>query len=153
MPNDSVWGLYPALGVLFAMLGGLGLGARSMWREYTKWKEAQDTKATEAQSKQDKERTEEREKQREWEAEQDALRDERWQSFIAAMKVEQAKESEADRKSIADLAAVIRDMSSAVGVLTETLKNHILEDTARFDVLLTPEQKASVDVKTQPRKK
>lgn len=153
MPSDSVWGLYPALGVLFAMLVGLGLGARAMWREYTNWKDKQDDKRAADQKKQDELRAAERQTQREWEAEQDALRDERWQSFIQAMKLEAARESEADRKSITDLAEVIRGMGRAVEALTVTVKNHILEDAARFDVLLTPEQKASVDVKTQPRKK
>lgn len=143
MPEAEVWTLYPALGVLFLMLLGIGLGARAMWREYQAWMEKQDVK-----------RSDERDKQRSWEESQDRLRDDRWQGFIATMKADQARESEADRKTITNLADVIEGMRKAVEQLTFTLKNHILEDDARFDVLLTPEQKSAIeDVKTQPRKK
>jgi flagellar biosynthesis/type III secretory pathway M-ring protein FliF/YscJ len=142
MPSADTWNLYPALGVVVLLLIVIALGARAMWREYRSWMDTQDDK-----------HSKERETQRAWEEEQDALRDERWQSFIQAMKIEQAKESEADRKSIAALADVIQGMRRAVETLTETLKGHILEDNARFEVLLSPDQRASIDAKTQPKKK
>lgn len=143
MPSADIWTLFPALAVVVLLLIIIGLGARAMWKEYRSWMDEQDKK-----------RSAERIDQRNWEEEQDALRDERWQSFIQAMKIEQAKESEADRKSIADLAEVIKGMHKAVEELTHTLKDHILEDNARFDVLLNPDQKTAVsDVKTQPKKK
>jgi flagellar biosynthesis/type III secretory pathway M-ring protein FliF/YscJ len=142
MPSADIWTLFPALAVVVLLLVIIGWGARAMWREYRTWMDVQDTK-----------RSEEHAKQREWEEEQDALRDERWQSFIQAMKIEQAKESEADRKSIAALADVIQGMRRAVETLTETLKGHILEDNARFEVLLSPDQRASIDAKAQPKKK
>jgi flagellar biosynthesis/type III secretory pathway M-ring protein FliF/YscJ len=143
MPSAEIWTLFPALGVVVLLLVIIGVGARTMWREYRAFMEVQDKK-----------RDDERDKQRSWEENQDALRDGRWQGFITAMKIEQAKENEADRISIANLAVVIEGMRKAVEQLTLTLRNHILEDDARFDVLLRPEQKSAIeDVKTQPRKK
>lgn len=143
MPSAEIWTLFPALAVVVLLLIVIGLGAKAMWREYRAWTEGQDAK-----------RADERKTQRRWEEDQDRLRDERWQSFIQAMKIEQAKESEADRKTISNLAEVIEGMRRAVEQLTVTLKNHIIEDDARFDVLLNPEQKSAVEeVKTQPRKK
>lgn len=142
MPSADIWTLFPALAVVVLLLVVIGLGARAMWREYRSWMDEQDGK-----------RIEERKTQRAWEEEQDELRDSRWQSFIQDMQIAHAKESEADRKQIGQLAEVIQDMRVAVQTLTETLKSHIIEDNARFDVLLNSDQKAAVDVKTQPRKK
>lgn len=143
MPNAEVWTLFPALAVVVLLLIVLGLGARAMWREYRVWTDGQDDK-----------RAKERSTQRAWEEEQDAKRDARWQAFVQGMQLEQAKESAADRKTIGDLAEVIRGMQKAVEVLTTTLRDHIREDEARFQVLLTSDQKSAVeDIKTQPKKK
>jgi flagellar biosynthesis/type III secretory pathway M-ring protein FliF/YscJ len=143
MPSAEIWTLFPALGVVVLLLVVIGLGARAMWREYRAWMDVQDTK-----------RSDERTAQRKWEEEQDSKRDQSWQSFIAEMQDRHEADSAADRIKLSELADVIRKLVDQVTGLNKTLSEHIIEDAARFDVLLKPDQKQAVeDVKTQPRKK
>lgn len=141
MPSADLWALFPALGVVVLVLIAVGIGGKAVWREVKLFINEQDLA-----------RSKERQTQRLWEEEQEKLREARWQSFFTGMQLEQARENEEGRKSISNLADVIQGMKSALETLTITLRNHIIEDDARFAVLLDEAQKASVDVKTRPRK-
>lgn len=77
MPNETLWTQYPIVGILI-LAGGIVAGAfYRLWRELLNWIEMQDNK-----------REAEREKQRIWQAEQDKVRDLRWQEFLKSMQDE-----------------------------------------------------------------
>jgi hypothetical protein len=161
IPPGEIWQLFPNLAVIIlimvVMFAGLGL----IWREYRAY-----------QKDQDKKREAERERQRLWEEEQDKIRDERWQNFIRAMQAVSAREEERNREQLADMATSINQLSDSsrkvaelvdgliekVTHLTGTVTNHIAVDDARFDVLLSDQQRQAIDAQVataaqRPRKK
>lgn len=77
MPPDSLWIQYSIIGILVLGAGVIAAAFYRLWRELLGWIEIQDNK-----------REAEREKQRVWQAEQDKVRDQRWQEFLKTMQDE-----------------------------------------------------------------
>jgi hypothetical protein len=74
LPSESVWAQYPIVAILILAGAIVAAAFYKLWRELLAWIEAQDNK-----------REAEREKQRIWQAEQDKVRDLRWQAFLKGM--------------------------------------------------------------------
>lgn len=77
MPPESLWIQYSIIGILVLAAGVIAAAFYRLWRELLGWIEIQDNK-----------REAEREKQRVWQAEQDKVRDQRWQDFLKTMQDE-----------------------------------------------------------------
>jgi len=150
LPDSSTWLLFPNLAVIVLIMAVVFGGLYLIWREYKAYAKDQDVK-----------RSAERETQRKWEEQQDALRDERWQNFIKAMQAVSAREGEKNREQLAGMAQLIDKMAASVSMLVErvnelsgTVVNHIAVDDARFEVLLSDQQRQVIDDKiAQPRNK
>lgn len=77
MPPESLWTQYSIVGILILAAGVIAAAFYKLWHELLDWFEKQDNK-----------REVEREIQRNWQAEQDKLRDKRWQEFLQSMQEE-----------------------------------------------------------------
>lgn len=77
MPPESLWLQFSVVGILILAAGVVAAALYKLWRELLSWIETQDNK-----------REIEREKQRTWQAEQDKVRDLRWQEFLKSMQDE-----------------------------------------------------------------
>ena len=92
MPPESLW-------VQFSLIGILILVISLVWRELTRFIREQDGQ-----------RIAERETQRAWQAEQDKIRDERWQGFLRSMQDEWIKQDGRNNQTIADLIERIEEL-------------------------------------------
>lgn len=131
LPTADIWILFPSLAVIVLVIVVLGIGGMAFWKQFR------------ASVKED----------REWRADQDEKRDKQWQEFMDDMQSRHEADSAADRIKLTEMAQILGKLSDAVNSVTSTLRDHIVEDNARFDVLLTDAQKASVARATQPRRK
>jgi len=77
MPSDSLWVQYSLIGILILAAGAIAAAFYRLWKDLLNWFELQDGK-----------REAEREKQRSWQADQDRIRDLRWQEFLKSMQDE-----------------------------------------------------------------
>lgn len=96
MPQDSIW-------LQFGIVSIIVLATGVMWREVTKFVREQDKK-----------RDEEREKQRAWQAEQDRIRDERWQTFLESMQAEWIAQDGRNNQTIKDMIAKVQELLDVV---------------------------------------
>lgn len=133
LPGAETWALYPELGIIILIMAVLIGGIFILWKQFTGWSEKQDGK-----------REAERERARAWQASQDEKRDTGYQSLIREMQDRHEADSAADRVKLSELAGVIRQLVEQVTGLNQTLSEHIIEDSARFDVLLSEGQKTEV---------
>lgn len=129
IPSSSTWDLFPALAVLVLVILVLVALGLVILREYKAWVREQN-----------KARSDEREKQREWQSEQDHKRDSSWQSFINGMQVRLEQESAEDRERLTELTREIKNLAETIASLRVDFNEHVLEDKARFNVLLTDDQ-------------
>lgn len=106
MPPESLWTQYSVVGILVLAAGVIALAFYKLWRELLTWIENQDAK-----------RDAEREKQRLWQAEQDRIRDERWQKFLANMQEAWLKQDNQHTEAIQELIVKIDG-------LIQTVQNH-----------------------------
>ncbi len=111
-------------------MGGIYL----LWKQFFGWSEQQDAK-----------RSDERERNRAWQAEQSDKRDAGYQALIRELQDRHEADSAADRLRMGELADVIRRLVEQVTGLNKTLSEHIIEDQARFTVLLDDVQKSEID--------
>lgn len=158
LPSADVWGLYPALAVLVLVMVVMGLGLRTIWREYKAWALQEGEK-----------REQEHEKQRAWQRESDAVRDARWQKLITDLQCTNLAETDRTRSQLSQIFDALRQLTesseqvnSSLRLLTEVLSKHIAVDDARFAVLFNLDQQERVkavikeraahgnDTKTQP---
>lgn len=141
MPSTDIWGLFPSLAVIVLIGAAMGFALRFIWKEFKAW-------MAEWQASQDKARAEERDKQRAWEAAQN----QGWQNFMQKIETHHTDEEARNRTTLAEVVASMESIAQAVKGLNQTLSDHILEDAARFEVLLSQDQRATVERKTQPRR-
>lgn len=142
IPSGSTWELFPALAVLvlvILVLVGVTIG---VWREYKLW----------AKEKEAREMAE-RKNQREWQAAQDEKRDKAWQGTVLELQDRYTRESKESRDKLSDLAEVIEQLVRSVEGLRGDFNEHIIEDTARFNILFNDNQKNHVPAEIQAVKK
>lgn len=106
MPPESLWLQYSIVGILVLAAGVIAAAFYKLWRELLGWIELQDKK-----------REEERAKQRDWEAEQNQVRDERWQQFLAVQQDSWLKQDSNHTEAI-------RLLIAKVDVLIQAVNNH-----------------------------
>ena len=106
MPPESLWLQYSIVGILILAAGIIASAFYKLLRELLGWIEAQDKK-----------RDAERDKQREWQAEQDRIRDERWQEFLSNMQ-------EAWLKQDTNHIDAIKELIVKIDGLIQTVHNH-----------------------------
>ncbi len=106
MPPESVWEQYPVIAILILAAGVIAVAFYRLWKDLLKWFEEQDAK-----------REAEREKQRSWQAEQDKVRDLRWQEFL---KITQEEWTQQDGRHT----DALKELSSKVGQLIITVNSH-----------------------------
>lgn len=106
MPPTELWTQYSVVGILILAAGVIAVAFYRLWRELLAWID-----------KQDKQREAEREKQRTWQAEQDRVRDERWQRFLSNMQETWTKQDINNVSAIADL-------SRKIDILIAEVRNH-----------------------------
>ena len=80
-PSTDILNQYTIVTILVFFASIIAVAFYKLWRDWVKWMDEQD-KAREA----------ERERQRTWQAEQDKVRDERWQSFLEKLQNEWIKQ-------------------------------------------------------------
>lgn len=167
LPPSEAWKLFPSLTIIVLIMIVMGLGLWYIWKEYKKWTREQNEVRAAESDKQDLARAAERERQRQWEEQQDKVRDERWQAFLREERAAHALDSQQDRATLARVAETVDRLVAAVDRLTTnhqdlagkfsemhgSLKDHITEDSARFDVLLDAREKAIVSEKLRPTAK
>lgn len=120
----------------------MGVGLRFVWKEFRAW-------MAEWQATQDKARADEREKQRIWEAAQS----EGWQRFLQEIESHHGRENERNRSTLSEAVESMKQIAMVVQNLNQTVTNHILEDNARFAVLLSREQHEQIERMLHPEKK
>jgi hypothetical protein len=81
IPSADVQTQYAIVFILLFFAGIIAVAFYKMWRELLNWL-----------GKQDIQRETEREKQRAWQADQDKVRDERWQAFLENLQNEWIKQ-------------------------------------------------------------
>lgn len=106
LPPDSIWSQYPVVAILILAAGVIALAFYRLWKDLLKWFEAQDAK-----------RDAEREKQRAWQAEQDKIRDLRWQEFLKSMQEEWSQQDGRHTE-------LLKDLSNKVGQLIISVNSH-----------------------------
>lgn len=92
MPSESIW-------LQFTIVAIVILAMTVIWREMKKFIDEQDKK-----------REKERETQRVWQAEQDKLRDVRWQDFLKGMQDEWMAQDGVNTKAVQDLIKRVDDL-------------------------------------------
>lgn len=92
MPQESIWLQFTIVAIVILAMGVI-------WREMKKFIDEQDRK-----------RDEEREKQRTWQAEQDTVRDERWQDFLKSMQEEWIAQENVNTQAVQDLIKRVDDL-------------------------------------------
>ncbi len=117
MPPESTWSQYPVVAILVLSTGVIGLAFYRLWKDLLLWYEKQEIKRTAERAAQDIERANEREKQREWQAEQDKIRDLRWQEFLKAMQSEWVQQDGRHTD-------VLQDLIRKVDMLIASVQNH-----------------------------
>lgn len=117
MPPESTWSQYPVVAILVLATGVIGFAFYRLWKDLLAWYEQQETKRTADRVAQDAERAKEREKQREWQAEQDKIRDLRWQEFLKSMQDEWTQQ---DGRHT----AALKELITQVGQLIITVNSH-----------------------------
>jgi Flp pilus assembly protein TadB len=85
-----------------------------MWRELLKWITEQETKRDAERKEQDDKREIEREKQRDWQADQDRVRDERWQSFLKNLQDEWIKQDGRHSSVLTELVKKVDELSREI---------------------------------------
>jgi hypothetical protein len=106
MPPESVWLQYSIVSILILAAGVIAAAFYRLWRDLLNWFEAQDSK-----------REIEREKHRSWQADQDKVRDLRWQEFLKSMQDEWMQQ---DGRHV----EVLRQLSIKVDCLLAAVNNH-----------------------------
>lgn len=106
MPPESLWLQYSIVGILVLAAGFIAAAFYRLWGDLLKWIETQDQK-----------REVEREKQRTWQAEQDRVRDERWQKFLSNMQESWLKQDQGHTEAI-------QDLIGKIDVLIHTVEKH-----------------------------
>ena len=114
MPPESLWMQYPIIGILVLAAGVIAAVFYRLWKDLLAWLEAQDVK-----------RDAEREKQRIWQAEQDIIRDERWQQFLQKM---QDQWNQQDGRHT----EALKQLVGKVDTLIVTVNNHDTWERARY---------------------
>ncbi len=117
MPPESTWAQYPVVAILVLATGVIGFAFYRLWKDLLAWYEQQETKRTAERVGQDMERQLEREKQREWQAEQDKIRDLRWQEFLKTMQSDWVQQDGRHTD-------VLQDLIRKVDVLIASVQNH-----------------------------
>ena len=117
---------------LIILVAGLSKIGRVAWHEYINFHEAQETHTAVIA-----------ERAHLWQENMIKKQDERWQGFIEKSASQQQVEQRENRASIQAMAHAIHEVTDAVKHLThtttqinETLVSHIIEDDARFAILL-----------------
>lgn len=106
MPPESTWSQYPVVAILILAAGVIALAFYRLWKDLLNWFEEQDAK-----------REAEREKQRVWQADQDRIRDLRWQEFLKSMQEEWTQQDGRHTDAL-------KDLSAKVGQLIISVNNH-----------------------------
>ncbi len=106
MPPESIWSQYPIIAILILAAGVIALAFYRLWKDLLHWFESQDIK-----------RDAEREKQRLWQAEQDKIRDLRWQEFLKSMQDEWIQQDGRHTE-------VLKQLSAKVDMLIMSVNNH-----------------------------
>ena len=106
MPSQSLWIEYPVIGILILASAIIAYAFYKLWHELLNWIETQDNK-----------RVVERERQRVWQAEQDKIRDMRWQQFLKDMQDEWILQD--GRHTL-----VLKELISKVETLIVSINNH-----------------------------
>lgn len=124
MPPESTWSQYPVVAILVLAAGLIALAFYRLWKDLLNWFEKQEAKREAERAAQDLKREEEREKQRVWQAEQDKIRDERWQTFLHIMQEEinaqDGRQSEA-----------LKNVSAKIDMLIQVVNTHDVWARAR----------------------
>ncbi|MCZ2076696.1 MAG: hypothetical protein LC130_17085 [Bryobacterales bacterium] len=104
-PPAEIWSQYAIVAILFFCAGVIALAFWKLWTGLLNWISEQDAK-----------RDAERERQRAWQAEQDKIRDERWQDFLQRFQSEWLKQDGRHIEALDDLTGkveeLIRDLRS-----------------------------------------
>jgi len=106
MPSSDAWTQYPIVAILILAAGIIAVAFYRLWRDLLNWIESQDVK-----------RSEERERQRVWQAEQDKVRDVRWQEFLTTMQNEWVQQDGRHTE-------VLKQLITKVDVLINTVNSH-----------------------------
>ena len=102
-PSAEVWNQYAIVGILIFCAGLIAAAFYRLWRELLKWI-----------GEQNAERVVERDKQRGWEAEQNQVRDERWQKFLKDQQAEWMKQDGRHTEVLIRLIEKMDDLIKAV---------------------------------------
>jgi esterase/lipase len=103
MPSNDIWAQYPIVAILILAAAVIAFAFYKLWHELLNWIEMQDKK-----------REEEREKQRKWQAEQDRIRDERWQQFLENMQEAWLAQDKVHSEAIVQLIVKVDSLIHAV---------------------------------------
>ena len=114
MPPESLWVQYPIIGLLVLAAGLIAVAFYRLWKDLLAWFETQDAK-----------RSAEREKQRAWQADQDRIRDERWQTFLQSMQDQWVEQDGRHTEAL-------KQLSGKVDTLIVTVNNHDTSERARY---------------------
>jgi Tfp pilus assembly protein PilO len=106
MPPETIWLQYSIVGILVLAAGIIAAAFYRLWKDLLHWIEQQDVK-----------REKERELQRTWQAEQDRVRDERWQEFLTSMQEEWLKQDGRNSE-------VLKQLSAKIDLLIVAVNNH-----------------------------
>lgn len=113
LPPESLWVQYSLIAILVLATGVIAVAFHRLWKELLQWIDVQDQK-----------RESERERQRSWQAEQDKIRDQRWQDFLRIMQEEinaqDGRQTEA-----------LKHLSAKIDVLILAVNNHDVWARAR----------------------
>ncbi len=106
MPPESLWVQYSIIGILILAAGVIAAAFYKLWHELLTWIDAQDLK-----------RETERDRQRNWQADQDRIRDLRWQEFLKSMQDEWVEQDGRHTEALKSLIAKVE-------VLIISINNH-----------------------------
>lgn len=106
MPPESLWLQFSIVGILILAAGIVGAAFYKLWRELLAWIETQDNK-----------REVERERQRIWQAEENKVRDLRWQEFLKSMQDEWIEQNGRHTEAL-------KQLIGKVDILIEKVNNH-----------------------------
>ncbi len=125
MPSEQLFLEFKIVGILLLAASAIALAFYKLWRELLTFIKDQDATRVNWMNEQDQKREKERDLQRTWQAEQDEIRDKRWQIFLKTMQETWMAQDGQHTKSIDQLVRNVADLIKIVEQHDQATRNAI----------------------------
>lgn len=125
MPSEQLFLEFKIVGILLLAASAIAVAFYKLWRELLTFIKEQDAARVSWMNEQDAKREKERDLQRTWQAEQDKIRDERWQTFLTAMQEQWLAQDGQHTQSLKELIHNINSLIDEVRQHDQATRNAI----------------------------